>query len=184
VAEACDELIREFFGMSVPISSSEESHELLLDLDVHIAAEIFTSLHADAEEPAFLSFWGDWDGSNRPSGQGHRLIASVLIRNVTRLAALTRLLASQSVDPGPEILSQLERLDQNNRRFTHLLNEITRLTQQLEERYRGVLPFTSTPGRLRKLGMTLHLAHDPLTDLWKHNDRTERRMLDLRRRRK
>jgi aspartate/methionine/tyrosine aminotransferase len=185
-SQAAKEMVSEFFGMNVAISSSEESDELLLDLDVHIAAEMFADLNGQEHEPTFLSFWGDWDGSNRPSGQGHRLIAAVLIRNVTRLAALTSLLAkrSRSLKADPDLLSEIEKLEQNNRRFTHLLNEITRLTQHLEERYRGVLPFTAAPGRLRKLGMALHVAHDPLTELWKHNDRLERHMLELRRRRK
>jgi aspartate/methionine/tyrosine aminotransferase len=185
-SQAAQEMASEFFGMNVAINSSEESEELLLDLDVHIAAEMFADLNGQEHEPTFLSFWGDWDGSNRPSGQGHRLVAAVLIRNVTRLAGLTSRLAerSRTFKADPDLLSEIEKLEQNNRRFTHLLNEITRLTQHLEERYRGVLPFTAAPGRLRKVGMALHVAHDPLTQLWKHNDRLERHMLELRRRRK
>ncbi len=61
-------------------------------------------------EPMFLSFWGDWDGSNRPSGQGHRLIASVLVENVTRLSRLVawwqRRMRSAGVDP--KLLGEIE----------------------------------------------------------------------------
>jgi hypothetical protein len=34
------------------------------------------------------------------------------------------------------------------------------------------------------MGMQLHVAKDPLTSLWHHNDRLERKMLDLRKKRK
>ena len=134
----------------------------------------------------FLSFWGDWDGSNRPSGQGHRLIASVLVENVTRLSRLVSLLAAKDGNAGidPKLLGEIEELSDMNRRFTRLLNEITSLTHQLERRYRGILPVNMRPGKARSLGMSLHLVRDPLTQLWRHNDRLERRMLELRRKRR
>ena len=112
-------------------------------------------------------------------------MAAALIRNVTRMATLTRLLATRTraENIAPEILSELERLPQTNLRFTRLLDQITRLTDQLEKRYHGVLPFTTAPGRLRRVGMALRVVRDPLTELWRHNDRLERHMLDLRRQR-
>jgi hypothetical protein len=61
-----------------------------------------------------------------------------------------------------------------------LLNKITTLTHQLEKRYRGILPFNVKPGKIRRIGMNLKIAQDPLTSLWHHNDRLERKMLELR----
>jgi aspartate/methionine/tyrosine aminotransferase len=181
---AATELLREFFALNVAINSTEESKELILDLDALLAAEQLTGL-SGRKDPLFLSFWGDWDGSNRPSGQGHRLIASVLVENVTRLSRLIRLLAAKDGNAGidPKLLVEIRELTDTNRRFTRLLNEITSLTHQLERRYRGILPVNVKPGKARSLGMSLHLVRDPLTQLWRHNDRLERRMLELRRKR-
>jgi aspartate/methionine/tyrosine aminotransferase len=182
---AARELLKEFFGLNVAINSTEESQELILDLDALLAAEEFASL-SGRKDLLFLSFWGDWDGSNRPSGQGHRLIASALVENVTRLSHLVRLVAARDGSAGvdPKLLAEIEQLADANRRFTRLLNEITSLTHQLERRYRGILPVNVKPGRARSLGMSLHLVPDPLTRLWRHNDRLERRMLELRRERR
>jgi len=186
VSTAARELLREFLGLNVAITSSDESDELILDLDARIAAEMYAMLSGEPDDLPLLSFWGDWDGSNRPSGQGHRLVATTLIANVNRLSRLLGLLlrASRTIKVDSTILGELRELPENNRRFTRLLNDITDLTHQLEKRYRGVLPFNVRPTPLRKLGMKLHLARDPLTLLWHHNDRLERRMLDLRRRRR
>ena len=180
------ELVAEFFGTNVAITSSEEAEEICLDLDAHVAAEQYASLQNAVLPPTLLSFWGDWDGSNRPSGQGHRLVASVLLQNVRRLSRILQLYAQRN--PGAQIpsdlLAEIARLPGNAARFVHLQNEITTLTHQLERRYRGILPFHARPGRLRQLGMALHLARDPVTSLWYHNDRLERRMLELRNRRR
>ncbi len=180
------ELVAEFFGMNVAINSSEEAEEICLDLDAHITAEQFAGLQNSGMPPTMLSFWGDWDGSNRPSGQGHRLVASVLLQNVGRLSHLARLLSARNPAARiqPELLTEIERLPGKVARFVRLLNEITTLTHQLEHRYRGILPFHAKPGRLRQLGMALHLARDPVTSLWYHNDRLEHRMLELRGRRR
>ena len=182
---AARELLREFYALNVAINSTEESEELILDLDALLAAEQLAGL-SGRREPMFLSFWGDWDGSNRPSGQGHRLIASVLVENVTRLSRLVGLVAAKDGSAGvdPKLLGEIKELSDSNRRFTRLLNEITSLTHQLERRYRGILPVNMKPGRARSLGMSLHVVPDPLTRLWRHNDHLERRMLDLRRKRR
>ena len=66
-------------GLNVSIISSEEPSELLLDLKAIITAENYFKLHSNEVFQTFVSFWGDWDGSNRPSGQGHSLVAAVLI---------------------------------------------------------------------------------------------------------
>jgi len=180
------ELINEFLGLNVAIVSAEEPSELILDLNSQSAAENYLMLHSDFTFDPILSFWGDWDGSNRPSGQGHSLVASVLIENVQRQTALLQMLlnSDRSVKIDPGLLSEIEKLSVSRIEFTGLLNQITNLTHQLEKRYRGTLPFNIKPGRLRRLGMNLKIAQDPLTSLWHHNDRLERKMLELRVRRK
>ncbi|MCU0452260.1 MAG: pyridoxal phosphate-dependent aminotransferase [Bacteroidetes bacterium] len=182
---AAEALVREFHGFDVAISSGDEAQEVLLDLDAQITAEMYGELHSASMPVPMLSFWGDWDGSNRPSGQGHRLVASVLIENVRRMAVLLERLRArdQTVRIDPDLRTELEQLPGNIRRFFALLNEITTLTHHLERRYRGVLPVQYTAGRARKLAMQWHLLRDPVTTLWHHNDRLERRMLGLRRRR-
>jgi len=185
VQSAVQQLLREYHALNVAINSSEESDELILDLDSLIDSENYAALFAASDFHSFLSFWGDWDGSNRPSGQGHRLVATTLIENVSRLSSLlsqlVRVEKKLSVDP--QLLVEIQRVPENNLQFTRLLNDITSLTHQLEKRYRGVLPFNVKPGKIRYVGMKLHLARDPLSLLWYHNDRLERKMLDLRRRR-
>jgi aspartate/methionine/tyrosine aminotransferase len=179
-------LLEEFLGMNVAISSAEEPDELILDLDSLIVAENYAFLKNAQEERPLVSFWSDWDGSNRPSGQGHRLAAAAVMVNVSRLSRLLMLLldADAKIKIDPVLLAEVQRIPENNRRFTQLLNDITTLTQQLEKRYRGILPFTVKAGAVRSLGMRLHLARDPLTLLWHHNDRLERKMFALRQRRR
>jgi aspartate/methionine/tyrosine aminotransferase len=177
------ELVKEYYGQNVPILSNEEPQELILDLRTMIDAEIFTELYSDSPIETFISFWGDWDGSNRPSGQGHSLVAFVLIENIILQARIIRMLSDidKSVKIDPELLREIESLQRNNRKFSDLINKISHVTHQLEQRYRGILPFNLKPGKMRKLGMKLHLARDPLLKMWYHNDRLERIMLDLRR---
>ena len=57
----------------------------------------------------FLSFWSDWDGSNRPSGQGHQLVAAVVMENVRRMARILNLLlqADPTIPVNPELVSEL-----------------------------------------------------------------------------
>ena len=182
VDQAAQCLLDEYLGMNVAINSSEESDELILDLRTMIAAENTALLRNGEAEAQIMSFWGDWDGSNRPSGQGHRLVASTLIENVNHLARMLSVLlsADRSVRIEPELAAEVRTLAERNRRFTKLLNDITDLTHQLEKRYRGILPFSVRPGVVRNVGMKLRLARDPLTLLWQHNDRLERKMVDLR----
>ncbi len=183
---AAQELVKEFLGSNVAITSTDEAREVLLDLDAHVAAEMLGDVAGAGFGRTFLSFWGDWDGSTRPSGQGHRLVASVLMENLTRLSRILGRLAAvdRTVRLPADLLRELEQLPEGRQTLVSLLDEITSLTHQLERRYRGVLPFHATPGTLRRIGMALHVARDPVTSLWYHNDRLERRMLDLRRRRR
>lgn len=186
VRPLASELAREYLGLNVAISSQDEGDELLLDLACQIAAEDFVRLGTGRQERAFLSYWGDWDGSNRPSGQGHHLVATVLMENVAQMGRLLELLLE--ANPGlaiqPQLVREVRQLPQTSRRFRSLFNEINQLTHQLERRYRGLLPFQLRASGLRKLGMRLGLARDPVVVLWEHNDRLERRMLELRRRRR
>jgi aspartate/methionine/tyrosine aminotransferase len=180
------DLLEEFLGLNVAITSGEESDELILDLDAAIRSENVSWLSRSDSAKSVVSFWGDWDGSNRPSGQGHRLMATTLIANVSRLARLLWVVlgSDKEIRIEPNILAELRKLPESNRRFTKLLNDITDLTHQLEKRYRGVLPFSVKPGAVRNVGMKLRLARDPLTLLWQHNDRLERKMVDLRQKRR
>ncbi|MEK6552199.1 MAG: aminotransferase class I/II-fold pyridoxal phosphate-dependent enzyme, partial [Bacteroidota bacterium] len=73
IKKSSEELVQEFLGLNIAIVSSEEPVELLIDLKSFIAAENYTKLYSDHSFQVFHSFWGDWDGSNRPSGQGHSL---------------------------------------------------------------------------------------------------------------
>lgn len=180
------ELAREYLGLNVAIPSRAEGDELLLDLAARIAAEDLLRFRGGIERRAFLSYWGDWDGSNRPSGQGHHLVATALMANVEHMGRLLELLlqAAPDIHVDPTLLAEVRRLPETGRRFRALFDEINQLTHQLERRYRGLLPWQLQPGALRKLGMRLRLARDPVVILWEHNDRLERRMLELRRRRR
>ncbi len=181
-----DCIVNEYLGKNVAISSIEEADELIADLHSLIEAEEYISLFSESSFSSFLSFWGDWDGSTRPSGQGHRLVAAALVENVTRLSKIINRL--RKVDKGiilsDDIYNDLNKLTGRNESFWKLLNKITSLTNQLEKRYRSVLPFSIESGRLRRIGMKLRIAKDPLTQLWQHNDSLERKMADLRKQRR
>jgi len=173
IEKAAQELLKEFIGMNVAINSQQEVDEILLDLDSLIAGEEFAELFSDTTFSPFLSFWGDWDGSNRPSGQGHRLVAAVVMENVRRMTRILKIL--QHVDPTASVnqalKSELDLLPQRNQRFTNLLNEITNLTHQLEQRYRGILPFSVDCSPLRRFATRLHIRRDRAKILLQHNDR-------------
>lgn len=179
---AAQELLTEYAGLSVPITSREEADEILLDLATLVRGETYAELFSDAEIPTLLSFWSDWDGSNRPSGQGHRLIAAIVMENVRRMARMFQtfrtLQPTLSVDP--DLVLELERLAERSNRFTELLNDITFLTHQLEKRYKGIVPFAVSTTPLQRLATALKLRRDPVKVLWQHNDKYEQRMLELR----
>jgi len=186
IEKASQELIKEYLGINAAINSQQEADEILLDLNSLVAGEEFAALFSDTVLTPFLSFWSDWDGSSRPSGQGHRLVASVVMENVRRMTRILSIL--QQVAPTapvkPELKSELDLLPQHNQRFTNLLNEITTLTHQLEQRYRGILPFSVETTSMQRLATQLHLRRDPARVLWQHNDRYERKMLELRQQRR
>jgi aspartate/methionine/tyrosine aminotransferase len=186
IEKASQELIKEYIGVNVAIDSQQEADEILLDLDTLIAGEEFAALFSDSELTPLLSFWSDWDGSNRPSGQGHRLVAAVVMENVRCMNRILSVLrqVSPTIPMKPEVKSELDMLPQHNQRFTSLLNEITILTHQLEQRYRGILPFSVETTSIQRLATRLHLRRDPARVLWQHNDRYERKMFELRQQRR
>lgn len=176
------ETIKEYIGINVPINSIAGADELVLDLKLLIETEDWARFHHQINSTSLLSFRGDWDGSTRPSGQGHRLVAAASIENVYQLAEVLKLLIKidNQIKIDDQLLGEIQKLEIGISKFWKLLNEITSLTNQLEKRYRHVLPFSLKAGKLRNIGMKLHLAHDPITSLWRHNDRLERKMLHLR----
>ena len=186
IKKAAQELWQEYLGRNVSINSQQEADEILLDLAALITGEEYAGQLTEAKLPSFLSFWSDWDGSNRPSGQGHRLVAAVVTENVRRMARILKLLrqADPSIQVNPELVSELERLPQRNQRFSGLLNDITLLTHQLEQRYHGILPFSIDTTTLQRLATRLHLRRDPARILWQHNDRYEHKMIELRQQRR
>ena len=92
IKKAALELWQEYLGRNVSINSEQEAGEILLDLATLVTGEEYAGQLTDAALPSFLSFWSDWDGSNRPSGQGHRLVAAVVMENVQRMARILSLL--------------------------------------------------------------------------------------------
>jgi aspartate/methionine/tyrosine aminotransferase len=193
------ELVEEYLGTNVRVDSAAEAGELVTDLQALVEAEEWARVWHGADEPAFLSFWGDWDGSTRPSGQGHRLVAGALLANVTRLALLLQAVqaAGGRLVEGPalrarlgtprgqgaalrRLLRETAQLGARSGTFWDLLNEITRLTSQLEARYQRFLPFDLRVGRVRRLGMRAGVLRGPVQRLSQHNDRLERRMRRLR----
>ena len=186
VEKATQELLKEYLGLNVSISSEQEADEILLDLAALTASEQHSELFTDTTLTSFLSFWSDWDGSNRPSGQGHQLAAAVVMENVRRMARILGTLRQVDSDVviSPELLSELDRLGQRNQRFTQLLKDITGLTQQLERRYRGILPFSLDTTPMQRLATRWHVRRDPARVLWQHNDRYEHKMFELRQERR
>ena len=186
IEQLASELVYEFLGNNVSIQSVEEADELVLDLKLMIESEGWTRWNYNQNLSFLHSFWGDWDGSTRPSGQGHRLVAGVLLENVKQQAHLlqTLLKVNSNIRIEPDLQSELQRLNFSTQKFWNLLNEITSLTNHLEKRYLSVLPFNVKTSIWRKLGMKLHLAQDRMTALWHHNDRLERKMQILRNQRR
>jgi aspartate/methionine/tyrosine aminotransferase len=186
IERAGEEILNEFLGNNVSIDSQLEADEILLDFNTLVAVEEYADLFSEATMKPFLSFWSDWDGSNRPSGQGHRLIAAAVMANVRRMARILNLLrqADPHISISSDLLIELDRLPQWSQRFTQLLNNITQLTHQLEQRYRGILPFVVEVSPIERLATKMHLRRDPAKILWQHNDRYEQNMLKLRQQRR
>ncbi len=177
------ELLSEFFGENVPVNSEQEAIELVFDLNAMIECEWLDSVYNDDYEPLMLSFWSDWDGSTRPSGQGHRLVAAVIIENVRQMASiLTQLInTDDDVKAEQQLLKKIQNLESGIADFWELLNKITGLTNQLEKRYQGIYKI-SQPAKTKFL-KSLRFKKDPIKKLSQHNDNLEKRMLKLRQKR-
>ncbi len=178
-------LVKEFLGINVPIHSAMEGDELVCDLKTLLWSERLAWLNDQNYNRTMLSFWGDWDGSSRPSGQGHRLVSAPLLENIRQMAHILNILlrVDSTIQVDSDLLGELARLDKNILSFQTLLNRITDLTQQLEKRFHGILPLDMRTSRWRSTAVHLHLARDPLKIMWQHNDRLERRMRLLRQQR-
>jgi len=176
----------DYFGTNVAISSVDEGDELLMDLNIFCNTEKFADQAFQNPLPAFLSFWGDWDGSTRPSGQGHRLVAAVLLENIRQMARILELINSlyPHLSISPELLNQIRRQPLTNQKLWNLLNSITRLTQQLEGRYKALVRLDLPAGRIQNITRALRLSKDPVELQWQHNDRLERKMKSLRQQRR
>ncbi len=186
IENAAKELLQEFLGKNVSINSQNEANEILLDFDALLAGEAYSDLFCNTTLQPFLSFWSDWDGSNRPSGQGHCLIASLVMENVRKMAHILNMIrqVDARIEINHELLEDLDTLPQKSKQFSRLLNNITQLTHQLEQRYRGVLPYTIDASRFQRFATQLHLRRDPVRVLWQHNDRYEQKMRELRQQRR
>jgi hypothetical protein len=101
------------------------------------------------------------------------------VRRMTHILDLLRL-ADPKIPLSPELLSEIDQLPEQNKRFTKLLNNITLLTDQLEQRYRGILPFSVETSSWQRFTTRMKLRRDPVKVLWEHNDRYEQKMLELR----
>lgn len=186
IKQLSEDLVAEHLGLNIPIRSHEEGEELLADMQAMLDAEEMAFWNCQTTLPTLLSFWGDWDGSTRPSGQGHRLVAAALVENVKHLSKFLKVLMDVAgpIDIDADLLQDIRQLDKKSLDFWNLLNQITTLTNHLEQRYLKVLPFNVRPGAWRRFGMRLHIARDPVDVLWQHNDRLEAKMLKLRMKRK
>jgi aspartate/methionine/tyrosine aminotransferase len=176
-----DEIIDEYFGINIPINSEQEAYELIYDLK----ALVQTELYSEPKDKPLLSFWGDWDGSTRPSGQGHRLVAAVLLENVKQMARFLETLHKYdpTINIDAKLVSKIKNLQKGIDTFWDLLNKITRLTNQFEKKYKGLLSRNLQSSRSRRLAVKLKLRRDPLSVLFSHNSRLEKTMLQLRQQR-
>jgi len=176
-------LIDEFLGENTAVSSADEAFELILDVQAWHNAEEWAQINYGVKTPLLLSFWSDWDGSSRPSGQGHRLAASVLLYDVQRMAELLQ--HARHIDPSftpDEVLwKKVLNLSDTNRNFWKLLNRITDLTVELAARYQSLMPYDlMNPSSFKRMLRKVGLSGDPVRKIWQHNDKLERQMKKLR----
>jgi len=121
--------------------------------------------------------------ANRPSGQGHSLVAAVVTEKCTAHGAhscISCARLTRRIPVSPELVSELDRLPQRNQRFfPSLLNDITQLTHQFGAALsRHFCPSPSILPPCQRLETRLHLRRDPARILWQHNDRYEHKMFE------
>jgi len=179
-------LAQEYLGANIAIPSTDEGDELVLDLKMFSGLEQFAFWQRGENLPAMISFWGDWDGSTRPSGQGHRLVAAVLLENIRQMALILELVNKHfpQLNIEPELLLQIRRQNLNNQKLWKLFNSITHLTSQLENRYKNIVKLDTKSNWREKITSLLNLGKDHVELQWMHNDRLERRMQSLRQQRR
>lgn len=181
------ELKREYFAENIAIQSALEATEAVFDLNMITQVEDFSDYFCGNSMAIVYSLWGDWDGSRRPSGQGHTLVAGALLANVLRLARFARFLQQENLIPNTgenyRLLTDITQIEQKINKFIKILEKISKLTTALEARYRKHLETDKPPGRLTRLLRKLKLARDPVQVMWRHNDRNERRMQAFRKER-
>jgi len=178
-------LVQEFIGENVPISSRMEAQEAICDLEALHLAETFDEIFFGKSQGVILSLWGDWDGSTRPSGQGHTLVSGPLIANIRALTLLVNVLQKENhlTREEQKQLEEIGSIEERIENFQNILQKITLLTSRLEEKYRKTIPLEYSQGKTRQFLRKLGLLRDPLKSLWKHNDRNERRMQQYRKQR-
>ncbi|MCX7609831.1 MAG: aminotransferase class I/II-fold pyridoxal phosphate-dependent enzyme [Anaerolineales bacterium] len=183
--KAARQLWMEYLGATVSITSRQEGQEILLDMARLTEGEDYADLFGDAPFRPFLSFWSDWDGSSRPSGQGHLLAATIVMENVRRMSRILQRLhqtvPQAPIEPG--LLEEIRKLPARNLEFNRLLDSITSLTHALEQRYRSILPLTVIPSNRRGRGLAFR-ARDEAERLLEHNDSAEQAMLKMRQERR
>ena len=179
------ELVQEYFGENVAISSEREADEAICDIEALAQASDYAFYFSNNKLELILSLWGDWDGSNRPSGQGHTLVSGALIENVKRLSSLIEYFKTKNLLSSDDltVLAKIGNIESFIAGFKSTLRKITHLTSQLEAKYIQLLPFALPTSRTKKLLRRLGLARDPIKEMWKHNDRNERRMRAYRQQR-
>jgi len=184
IRQFCESVVDEYLSTNVSIKSEQEGYEAILDLKAATLAESFFELN-DIDYPKFiLSFWGDWDGSSRPSGQGQSIAAKITIENIRNqikiITAMQNIDRTFSIDKN--LKKEILRLEKRVDSFLNLLDRITKLTDILEKQYKSYLPID-----LRKKNIISKLfrvqREDP-ESVFKRNLRLEKRMLKLRKKRR
>ena len=122
-----DKITAEYFGTNVFINSFHEADEVITDLHSFIEAEMRLEWNYKINLPLMLSFWSDWDGSTRPSGQGHVLAAAVIVENVNRLSNLLNSITKSGtkIKISSNLKDEVNNLPKRNQSFWKLMSKIT-----------------------------------------------------------
>jgi len=176
------EIIDEYFGINIPINSEQEAYELIYDLKTLTQTELYFG----TEDRTILSFWGDWDGSTRPSGTVRPTRDASQQAGQKQMAFLLEKLHKydSTITIDAKLVGKINSLQKGIDKFWNLLNKITRFTNQLEKKYKSLLSRNLHSSRSRRLAVKLKLRRDPLAVLFSHNSRLEKTMLQLRQQRK
>ena len=192
IEQAAQALTQEYLGRNVSIASAQEADEILLDLATLITAEEYSELYTGAPPAQTLrprlSVLLERLGRQQPAigpgappaGSGRRGKRGA-DEPYPRPAAAGR--PRHSGQPRAAVTDSSgcpSRISASRSSWTRS----PLLTHQLEQRYRGILPLSLEVSAWRQWAMRWHLRRDPAHVLWQHNDRYERKMLELRRQRR